>query len=160
MRISERGLAELILAEGSFSRVYADSGGAPTIGVGHLLTMDERKSGQIFIGGQRYPLAPGLDDGQIRLLLMQDLLVVEECISSLTRPLLSQNEFDALVMLVFNIGREAFAHSTLMQVIAAGNFDGVPAQFRRWVYDNGKVVKGLQNRREHEIRVWEGNYTA
>ena len=33
-------------------------------------------------------------------------------------------------------------------------FDQVPTQLRRWIRDNGKIVKGLINRREKEISLW------
>ena len=67
---------------------------------------------------------------------------------------LNQNQFDALVSFVFNVGNNAFRDSTLVKVLNAGHFDQVPTQLRRWIRDNGKIVKGLINRREKEIALW------
>jgi len=67
---------------------------------------------------------------------------------------INQNQFDALVSFVFNIGGHAFRESTLLKKLNAGEYDQVPDQLRRWIYSGGKVVKGLINRREKEIERW------
>ena len=69
---------------------------------------------------------------------------------------LSQNQFDALVSFVFNIGQSAFIESTLLRVLNEGDYKAVPQQLRRWIYDNGSVVQGLINRRQKEIDFWNG----
>lgn len=155
MKLSAEGLAELIRAEGSRSKMYKDTGGMPTLGYGHCLSQDERTSGKLWIRGQRVRWADGLSDAQIEDLLAQDLEPMEAAVNALVRVPLTQNQFDALVMMVFNIGREAFAGSTLLKKLNAGLYAEIPTQMRRWVMVDGEVDRGLRNRRELEIKVWE-----
>jgi lysozyme len=126
----------------------------PTIGVGHLLTQDERTSGKIWIKGQRIKWAEGLDPAQIEDLLVQDLLPVEETVNKLVRVPITQTQFDALVMFTFNCGREALAGSTLLKKLNAGEYEAVPDQLRRGVMVDGVPNAGLKNRREAEVKVW------
>ena len=155
MRTSQSGLSFLSEIEDRRPEVYPDSGGEPTIGVGHLLTKSERKSGKINIGSTIGDYREGLTDDQIDRLLMQDLIDPEAAVSTYVRVPLTQNQFDALVSFVFNVGVQAFLESTLLKLLNAGDYNSVPDQLRRWIYDNGKVVKGLKNRREKEIELWE-----
>ena len=60
----------------------------------------------------------------------------------------------ALVIFVFNVGRGAFANSTLLKKLNRNNFKEVPFQLRRWNKSEGKVMKGLINRRNKEIMLF------
>ena len=157
MKISEKGLRLLSEWEGLSSNAYLDSGGALTIGVGHLITRAERMSGKIRIDGDDVLYRNGLTDKQCAVLLMQDLYFTESALNSWRCVELSQNQFDALVSFIFNVGTTAFASSTLLKLLNQGHYDQVPAQLRRWVHDNGRVVQGLVNRREKEIKLWNGD---
>ena len=154
MKISEKGLRLLSEWEGLSSNAYLDSGGALTIGVGHLITRAERMSGKIRIVGDDVLYRNGLTDEQCAVLLTQDLYFSESALNSWRQIELSQNQFDALVSFIFNVGATAFTGSTLLKVLNQSLFDQVPAQLRRWVHDNGRVVQGLVNRREKEIKLW------
>lgn len=140
--------------EGLRTHVYTDSGGEPTIGIGHLLTRDERRSGKIKIGASLIDYRDGLTEDQCWQLLEQDLEVAEKSVNDAVTVTLNQNQFDALVSFTFNVGIGAFRGSTLLKLLNQGQYDQVPAQLRRWVRDNGKVVLGLVNRREKEISLW------
>ena len=51
MNISQEGKEFLTQLEGGmFRNCYIDSGGEPTIGVGHLLTHSERAAGKVWLG--------------------------------------------------------------------------------------------------------------
>jgi len=50
MKFSQAGKKALGEMEGCKLAMYMDSGGAPSIGIGHLLTKSERTSGKIVIG--------------------------------------------------------------------------------------------------------------
>lgn len=63
---------------------------------------------------------------------------------------LTQNQFDALVSLCFNIGVTAFRDSTLLNLLNAGDYNGAAAQFSVWININGAVSQGLVNRRNAE----------
>ena len=63
---------------------------------------------------------------------------------------LNQEEFDALVDFVFNIGNGNFETSTLLRKLNAGDTDGAIAEFARWNKAGGVVLAGLVKRREAE----------
>ena len=64
------------------------------------------------------------------------------------------NEFGACVSLAYNIGPTAFAKSTVLRELNAGNYDKAAAAFRMWNKAGGEVIKGLVNRREAEIKLF------
>ena len=156
MQMSTDGLDLLKQWEGFESKVYKDSGGLATIGVGHLLTKSERTSGAIVINGLPVQYADGLTDQQVLELLSQDLRPAEQAVTNGVKVGLDQNQFDALVSFTFNFGRGAFSGSTLLKVLNQGQYDQVPDQLRRWNKADGQVVQGLVNRRENEIKLWKG----
>lgn len=154
MKVDDNGILLLALWERVEPHVYRDFGGLPTIGIGHKLTLSERRSGVIIIAGRRVPYAQGLTGGQIDALLQQDLLPAEQAVMNMVFVGLTQNQFNALVSFVFNVGIGAFQHSTLLTVLNQREYDQVPVQMRRWIYDDGVQVEGLKNRREKEIELW------
>ena len=76
---------------------------------------------------------------------------VQDVNGFLTRKV-SQEQFDALVSFHYNTG--ALGRSTLLKKVNAGQFDQVPAEFMKWVNDNGKTLPGLINRRRAEVALW------
>jgi lysozyme len=155
MRVDDHGKAKLSEWEGCREESYLDSGGEPTIGVGHCLTRAERISGKLLIDGVSVDYCNGLTAQQCLDLLAQDLAGTEKAVSDAVTVPLTQNQFNALVSFAFNVGNEAFRSSTLLKCLNQGQYEAVPTQLRRWVYDNGVVVQGLRNRRENEITLWE-----
>ena len=156
MQASEHGLELLKQWEGFKLNVYKDSAGLPTIGVGHLITKAEQSSGNILITGAPVRYANGLTDQQALDLLGQDVLPAEQAVNNGVKVALSQNQFDALTSFTFNVGVGAFTGSTLLKVLNQGQYDQVPDQLRRWNKAGGKVVPGLSNRRENEVKLWNG----
>jgi len=154
MYVGQRGKDLFKEWEGLVTHEYLDSGGAPTIGIGHLLTRSERTSGKITIGGQALDYRNGLTEQQCWDLLDLDLSGSEAVVNEAVKVSLNQNQFDALVSFVFNVGDGAFRSSTLLRLLNLGQYDQVPAQLQRWVMDNGHVVQGLVNRRNKEIALW------
>jgi len=68
---------------------------------------------------------------------------------------LTPGQFDCLVSFCFNIGVEAFEHSTLLRLLNQGDYAAVPDELRRWVHDHaGTVLPVLERRREIEIARW------
>jgi lysozyme len=63
---------------------------------------------------------------------------------------LSQNQFDALVSLAYNIGTNAFKTSTLVKYLNALDYKAAADQFLVWNKAGGSVLKGLVRRREAE----------
>lgn len=162
MKFSQNGIKFLGAEEGRRSKTYLDSGGAPTIGIGHLLTKSERTSGKIFITtlNTSVKYSQGLTEEQIDALLISDLIAVESTVNKNVYVPLLQCQYDALVSFTFNIGNSSFTESTLLKKVNQKMLDQVPIQMRRWIHDNGKVVKGLVNRREAEILLWANKWSA
>ena len=154
MKTSEHGKQLLAEWEGVKTQVYQDSAELATIGVGHLLTKQERASGKIVIDGQQVEYAHGLSKAQVMALMTQDLARFEQTVNSAVTVELSQNQFDALVCFCFNIGAGAFKDSTLLKELNKGNYDAVPGQLGKWVKADGKSVAGLVNLRNKEINLW------
>ena len=154
MQVGQRGKNLFKEWEGLVTHEYLDSGGAPTIGIGHLLTRSERTSGKMVIGGQALDYRTGITEQQCWDLLDQDLAGSERVVNETVNVSLTQNQFDTLVSFVFNVGDGAFRGSTLLRLLNQGQYDQVPTQLKRWVMDNGHVVQGLVNRRAKEIALW------
>ncbi len=153
-RISELALEKLQELEGSFLSVYRDDEGLPTIGVGHRLTRSELTSGKISIGLEMIDYDCGLSDDEITALLKHDLLLSELAVESGVKVSVSQPQFDALVLFTFNVGVNAFIHSTLRRLLNKGEYGSVPDEMRRWVWIGGETGERLRNRREQEIEFW------
>jgi lysozyme len=66
------------------------------------------------------------------------------------------NNFSALVSFTWNVGVGNFQKSTLLKKVNANPKDKtIPAEFRKWVRANDKVLKGLVRRREAEAKLYE-----
>lgn len=126
--------------EGNKLTAYQDGGGVWTIGVGHTSAA----------GAPEVRKGMTITASESDVILSRDLKDVEKAVLSSVKVPLNQNEFDALVSLVFNIGPTAFAKSTLLKKLNAGDRAGAADQFLVWVKDNGKTVQGLVNRRKAE----------
>jgi lysozyme len=152
MKMSHEGLEHLTKAEGCRLKIYNDVAGYPTIGVGHLITEEELSSGLIY--GISYKSGISMED--CLAILAEDVKDAEAAVNKLVRVYITQNQFDALVSFVFNIGRYAFSRSTLLRKLNKQDRASVPYEMRRWVKAGGKTIPGLKNRREAEIAVWNG----
>ncbi|MGO4701721.1 lysozyme [Dyella sp. 2RAB6] len=133
MKTSALGIALIKQFEGLRSCAYPDAAGIWTIGYGH--TGDEVRSGA------------RIDAAQADGLLRQDLSTAEQAVRAWVTEPLAQASFDAMVSFVFNVGATAFAGSTLLRKLNAGDFEGAAAEFERWRYAGGRVLPGLLRRR-------------
>jgi lysozyme len=79
-----------------------------------------------------------------------------EYINDLVEVELNQNQFDALVSWVYNLGPSNLKSSTLLKVLNESDFDEVPRQIRRWNKASGEVLEGLVRRREAEALLFQG----
>ena len=124
------------IAEGLRLKAYLDTGGVWTIGYGH--------TGPEVVKGLTITME------QAEALLTEDLRTAEDHVNSAVKVKLTQNQFDALVSFVYNIGGGAFKESTLLRLLNAGDYEGAANQLPRWVKDNGRLIDGLVNRRREE----------
>lgn len=111
-------------------------------------------------------IRPGMiiTSAQADALFLEDLKKYEDAVNRLVKVDLTQNQFDALVSFVYNLGETAFAKSTLLKRLNAGQYAGVPEQFVRWnkARVKGKLVplRGLTRRRAAEAALFSANDTA
>ena len=145
METSQAGVDLIKEFEGFDPQIYKDSAGHETVGYGHKLTKAEKDSGKF---------KNGITKKEAEDLLKQDLKAAEKAVNDLVKVPLNQNQFDALVSFVFNIGRGNFARSTLLKELNKGNYHAVPSEIQRWNKAGGQVVPGLVNRRKKEAQRW------
>lgn len=140
--ISDRGIALIREFEGLSLEAYPDpaTGGEPyTIGVGTT-------------GGVK--LGDTCTEEQAVEWLRDDCTHAETAIDELVEVELTQNQRDALISLIYNIGVGNFKNSTLLKLLNAGNFISAANQFGRWNKAAGKVMAGLTRRREAEMALF------
>lgn len=140
-RLSPQGVAVLAELEGFSATPYADYKGQ-SIGYGHLIQPGE---------DLRY-----VTPAQAQELLLSDVSWAEAAVRSAVTLDLNQPQFDALVLLAYNIGAGAFRRSTLVRMLNAGDVAGAAAQFPRWNMAGGQVLPALVARRERERSLFEG----
>jgi len=125
--------------EGLRLRSYQCQAGIWTIGYGHTQGV---RHGQT------------ITQSQAEEYLHQDVARTEHCIN-IWHLDLNQNQFDALVSLVFNIGPTHFAQSTLLKKLKIDpNDPTIPAEFGRWIHVNKQPNEGLRRRREQEAKLY------
>lgn len=138
--MSAQGIALLKELEGVERKAYRDTAGLWTIGVGHLIKPNETDL-----------LTATLTDEEIENLLRADLAWSEKAVNDNVRVRITQNQFDALVSFVFNVGAGAFEDSTLLRKLNEGAKPReLVFEFGRWNKAGGQVVQGLINRRRKE----------
>lgn len=153
MQISDNGIDLLKQFEGCKLSPYMDSGGKVTIGYGHLVTEREKATGKIAIVGDQVNYKFGINDDQAKALLRQDMKPAMDAVNKIIEPL-NQNQYDALVIFTFNIGVGAFVGSHVFSEADEGNFQLVPKFMAMWTHVKGVTNKGLVNRRQAEIDLW------
>jgi lysozyme len=152
------GIALLLVTqlEGVSLRAYLDTAGVPTICYGHTASAH--------IGQTR-------TTAQCDELLQGDLGVALDAVrQNLDVPVPASMEA-ALASFVFNVGVDAFEHSTLLRLVNEGRLPEACIQMKRWVCEatpsgygniagpcvtakrNKRLSKGLTNRREKEVAV-------
>jgi lysozyme len=138
-RMNEAGLQLLRSFEGLSLEPYRCPAGWWTIGYGHTETTRP---------GQRITNELAED------LLRRDVKKFEEGVAELVTVPLNDNQFAALVCFAFNIGLVAFARSTLLRKLNAGEHSAVPKELVRWRKSRGIDLPGLLRRREAEAKLW------
>lgn len=84
----------------------------------------------------------------------EDIAWAEAAVNNYVKVGLTQNQFDALVSFVFNIGTTHFKKSTALKRLNAGNYEGAAEAMKWWNKQKGKVLRGLINRRNEEVELF------
>lgn len=135
MQPSQNCLNLIMRFEGCRLVAYQDQGGRWTIGYGHTFGVSDGLT---------------ITQAQANTFLQADAGNVAALVSKYLTAPPSQNQFDALVSLAYNIGPTRFAGSTLLRLFNAGDVLGAAGQFRFWNLVDGQVDTGLVNRRAAE----------
>ncbi len=162
MKISDNGINMLKRFEGSVKIgdrhvIYDDKTGRPvntdkelptgaTIGYGHLI-----KSGEDF--------KHGITERQATEILRSDISTAEHAIKDNITVPLSQNQYDALVSLAYNIGAKNFANSTVVKYVNDSNYHNtkyptLESAWMAWNKSGGREMAGLTNRRQQEFKLF------
>lgn len=120
---------------------YICPAGYWTIGYGHLCD----------------PQHPPITQAEADIYLAHDL---ETALAATLRycPVLAaepEGRLSAIVDFTFNLGAGRLQTSTLRRRINQRNWTAARQELRRWVHGGGKVLPGLQRRREAEARLTE-----
>ena len=139
MKASDKAYALIRRFEGKSNKAYQDSAGVWTIGYGH--------TGGV-VKGQT------ISDDEVERLLAEDVAVAENAVNA-QHLTLTQDQFDALVDFVFNLGAGNFQKSTLLKKLKADpNDPTIYDEFLRWVYAGGVKLLGLVRRRTDEANLY------
>lgn len=147
MKISQVNLQVLKDLEGFRKSPYLCSAGKWTIGYGTTIYPNQKK-----VTSQDKPITEVLAS----VLLDLHLEMVYRNIGYLVKVELSQNQFDAICMFVYNVGVTRFKTSTILKLINAKLFDIASRQFDRWIWAGGKKSNGLIKRRNAEKKIFLG----
>lgn len=141
MEFSNEYYARLIVMEGFRAKAYRCPSGVWTIGYGTTTGVTQ---GMVINQNQAFKL------------LQDDSCKLERLINKLGVAF-TQHQFDAVGLFCYNCGFNAFKSSTLFKVIKADRYDKrIKELWLQWKYSNGKVLRGLERRREVEINLYFG----
>lgn len=132
MNYSKNGLHLTEQFEGCKLHAYLDIVGVATIAYGH-------------VKGVR--LGMSCTQEQAEAWLLEDLADAERAVNALVKVPLTQNQYDAIVDLVFNVGTGNFQKSTLLKFLNLGSMDRASMEFEKWNKAGGIVRAGLTRRR-------------
>ena len=149
LRTSQAGIDFIKRHEGLRLRWYADVGGKPTIGYGHLMNTREQKE------------LVTITLEQAEAILLSDVRGKELLLNSVLHVSVSQNQYDALVSLAFNVRWLSLEQSTLLKKLNAGDVKGAADEFPRWnkvrmLGGEFKTSRGLERRRLAERLLFLG----
>ncbi|MCU4502454.1 lysozyme [Acinetobacter sp. WU_MDCI_Abxe161] len=144
MSLSQVGINHICNFEGLRLNAYDDGVGVWSIGYGTT----------------RYPNGVSVQKGdtctleQAKAYMQHDLKIFEHAVNNAVKVPLTQNQFDALVSLTYNIGTGAFKNSTLLKKLNSGDYKEAANQFDVWVNAGGKRLPGLVRRRAMEKKLF------
>ena len=144
MITGEKGIELIKKYEGLRLEAYRCPAGKLTIGYGH--------TGNDVVPGMQ------INKEMAELLLKNDLKIYEKVINELVKVQLTQNQFDALISFIYNVGIGNFKKSTLLKLINQNKMKEAAEEFLKWnkVSQPGglKELPGLTKRRAEEKKLF------
>lgn len=135
MRYSKQGMALTEQFEQCRLVAYQDSAGVWTLGWGHTQGVEEGMT---------------CSQEQADQWLLDDVQEAVNTVNRLVKIGLTQEEFDALVDFVFNVGSGNFERSTLLVNLNSNEIEAAIGEFEKWDMAGGRVIAGLLRRRDAE----------
>jgi GH24 family phage-related lysozyme (muramidase) len=155
LSLSQKGIDLLKAVERLRLQTYDDQTGedisswveGATIGYGHLIARNEWEL-----------YKNGIIEAQAEALFADDLAPFVRAVNRGVTADIEQHEFDACVILAFNIGVSGFSDSSALKLIndpsATTNYDSLENAWKAWNKTQGKVSQGLANRRNAEWKIY------
>ena len=157
MNVSPQAIRTIKHHEGVRLKPYRCPALLWTVGVGHVLypaqgrlKLEDRKGYALKDSDNRV-----WTQGEVDALLRSDLARFESGVARMCPAATShQGRFDALVSFSFNVGLGTLQRSTLRSKFNRGDVAGAAQEFLKFTRGGGKVLKGLVNRRNDELRMY------
>lgn len=146
MKASNNAVKLIAQFEGFESKPYICSGGVVTIGYGTT----------IYPSGVKVNMNDSaITKQQAEEYLLNDINKFSNGVELLVRSNINQNQFDALVSFVYNVGLGNLSNSTLLKLINVDpNNSLIKNEFIKWNKAKGKVLAGLTRRRNAEANLY------
>ncbi|WP_272518592.1 lysozyme [Providencia sp. PROV192] len=132
--------------EGMETKPYKDVVNVTTVCFGH--------TGADIVPNKTYT------ESECLALLEKDLSKVRKGVDPLIKVDIDDNTRAAIYSFAYNVGTGAFARSTMLKKLNAGDIAGACNELKRWTYAGGKEWKGLITRREIENAVCLGKFDS
>ena len=146
MQPSEEFYRLLKLFEGCKLEAYKCPANVVTIGWGSIL---DSKNNPIYMGAK-------ISQQDADLLLKNEVDRKAKFLNKeLGKTIVTQNQFDALLLFQYNCGNAALSGSTLFRKVKANpNDSSIISEFAKWDKGGGKQLKGLTIRRATESKLY------
>ena len=148
MKVSDKLIKLLRHHEGVKNKPYKCPAGLWTVGVGHLIG-----DGKTLPASWNKTFTQEEIDGILKHDLNRFELGVHKMLPNV---LLRQHEFDSIVSFCFNLGLGCFQRSTIRQALLRGDKEAAMESLVKYCKAGGKILKGLQNRRLDERKLFLG----
>lgn len=151
MQLSDDGFNLIAEFEGFRSAPYLDAVGVPTIGYGNTYYLDGRK-----VKMTDTPISKDEAKALKLAIINQDFSPAVNVMfaDEIAQGQITQNMFDALISLAYNIGTSALAKSNIYRHIKAGDYQKAGQAFLLYNKAGGRVLNGLVRRREKEKQLF------
>ena len=151
MKLSENGLKLIQEFENFVATPYLDSARVWTIGYGSTYYPNGKK-----VTGKDKPITRTYADTMQRHIITTDFEpVVNDLLKKeIASGFITQNMYDAILSLTYNIGVNGFKKSSVLRLLKQGDKLNASNAFLLWNMAGGKVLRGLVRRRERERKLF------
>lgn len=145
-KVNQDGINLIKRFEGFRATAYQDSVGVWTIGYGTT-----GRAGVGIVPAKGMTITEEEAEWYLQKAINKFIASIEP---SITAPI-NENQFAAYVSLSYNIGPRAFKRSSTLRHFNAGNIAKASANILLWNKAGGKVLRGLERRREAEMALFD-----